>query len=121
VLDRTRARGIGARLYLPTIAVAGFAAWLSWPACPPRPTVDRTVDEPVENPRPRGITVRGVWIDMWIRKILEIVSGNLLCWPSGERRNLLSPETGTGRGRLRQRRKNRETGFSGGFPALVIG
>ena len=34
---------------------------------------------------------------------------------------LLSPETGTGRGRPRQRRKDRETGASGGFPAPVAG
>ena len=62
-----------------------------------------------------------MWMDVWIRKFLEIIGANLLCWPSGERRNLLSPETGTGRGRLRQRGKDRETGNSGGFLAPVAG
>jgi hypothetical protein len=57
---------------------------------------------------------------VWKRKILEITGANLLrrTWRSS--RNYLSPETGTGRGRLWQRRKDRETGLSGGFLALVV-
>src|SRR5215472_18619413 len=75
-----------------------------------RLTVDGTVDGPVENPSRRGITAGEMWMDVWIRKFLQIPGAYLLCWPSRERRNLLSPETGTSRGRLRQRGKDRETG-----------
>jgi len=84
-------------------------------------SVDAVVDGPVENSPRQGITAGEMWMDVWIRIFLQIPGAYLLCWPSRERRNLLSPETGTGRGRLRQRGKDRETGNSGGFPAPVIG
>jgi hypothetical protein len=83
--------------------------------------VDAVVDDPVENSSRQGITAGEMWMSVWIRKILEIAGGNLLCWTCGSSRNSLSPETGTGRGRLRQRGKDRETGNSSGFLALVAG
>ena len=74
-------------------------------------SVDTVVDGPVENSLRRGITP-GRDVDRRVdKKIIEIAGRNLLCWTCGGSRNLLSPETGTGRGRLRQRRKNRETGL----------
>jgi hypothetical protein len=40
--------------------------------------VDEVVDEPVDNPSSRGITVRVVWMSVWIREIFKIVARNLL-------------------------------------------
>jgi hypothetical protein len=40
--------------------------------------VDEVVDEPVDNPSSRGITVRVVWISVWIREIFKIAARNLL-------------------------------------------
>jgi hypothetical protein len=62
-----------------------------------------------------------MWMDVWIRKFLKISGSNPCAGLSEGVKILLSPETGTGRGRLRQHRKDRETGNFGGFLAPVAG
>src|SRR5215469_4289323 len=56
-----------------------------------------------------------MWTGVWMRKFLKMPAQTSCADLAKSVEILLSPETGTGRGRLRQRGKDRETGNSGGF------
>jgi hypothetical protein len=58
---------------------------------------------------------------VWTRDFLRLLAQTSCAGLPESCRKLLSPETGTGRGRPRQRGKDRETGNSSGFLAPVIG
>ena len=79
------------------------------------------VDDPVEKSLLRGTTWPSLWTFCGQRKNLEISAANPCATRVPGSRNTSLPETGTTPGATPERRKNRETGTSRGYPVPAAG